>query len=36
MSDQVWKELKDAKLVHGKNWNKFIKELLEKYASYKP
>jgi len=31
LSDEVWKALKAAKLAHGKNWNKFIKSLIESY-----
>lgn len=29
LSDEVWNELKTAKLLYGKNWNSFIKSLLE-------
>ncbi len=30
LSDDAWNKLKEAKLKVGKNWNKFIIELLEK------
>lgn len=30
MSDEVWEKLKKKKLEFGKNWNTFMKSLIEK------